>query len=612
VIVRALPKKSRPAHLFGCAIVASLLLPISSTQLSDAQTRQRRPPTLQPSASQAPSREGSIKGRVFDESGQPFSNIVVTVRPVNGEYETRREVVTDEDGNFNVESLSAKAYTVECEARGYVEDDSDGSSTHHLIGDTVTLRLRKGGAITGRVADESGARLVKASVGVYRVRDGEGRLLRSPQRWDNAETDDRGVYRAYGLEEGSYILVVERVGRYDDHELRNESPTYYPSATADGAREVMVQRGAEASRIDIIRRALRGHAVSGKSSGVTRKSSSDEAYVTLVHSKSGVTQASSWQGYEQKRAFTFYGVPDGDYYLIAQDEYDEPKAASQPLRVKVAGNDVTGLDLKLLPFGSIAGRVLMEPAPKSASRSDCKSKRPLTAEEIVVEALRVERDRDNDLVSMVFASKRSSLPDEKGNFVLERLSPGRYHVGMNLVSEDLYVRSITMAGRLQEQRNPPSTVGIKSGDNVKGLEVRVAEGAAGVRGRIVPSDAIVKPQSRLCVHLMPAERESADDAVRFFETDAKENGEFAFANIAPGRYWLLVRQSSDPSSERSASESAEAGSRAQLRRESEVAGNSLELQPCHRVINYVVRYAPESVRPSRKVASHTNLSGPLK
>jgi hypothetical protein len=72
-----------------------------------------------------------------------------------------------------------------------------------------------------------------------------------------------------------------------------------------------------------------------------------------------VTQASGWQGYEHNRAFTFYGVPDDDYYLIAQDEYDEPKAASQPLRVKVAGNDEAGLDLKLLQFGSIAGRVLM-------------------------------------------------------------------------------------------------------------------------------------------------------------------------------------------------------------------------------------------------------------
>jgi hypothetical protein len=201
---------------------------------------------------------------------------------------------------------------------------------------------------------------------------------------------------------------------------------------------------------------------------------------------------------------------------------------------------------------------------------------------------------------MVFASKRSSLPDEKGNFVLERLSPGRYHVGMDLVSEDLYVRSITMAGRLQEQRNPLSTEAIKSGDNVKGLEVRVVEGAAGVRGRIVPSDAIAKPQSRLCVHLVPAERESADDAVRFFETDAKENGEFAFTNIAPGRYWLLVRRYSNPRSERSAPEAAEAVARAQLRRESEAAGNSLELQPCQRMINYLVRYVPDSVAPSRR------------
>lgn len=612
MIARAMPKYERPAHLFGCAIVTSLLLLIFSTPLTDAQTSNRGPAMRQRSASGAHARTGSIKGRVFDESGHPFPNIVVNVRPVNGEYASRREVVTDEDGNFNVEGLLAKAYTVECEASGYVEDDTDGSSTHHLIGDSVTLRLLKGGVITGKVTDESGARLVKARVGVYRVRDGEGRSLRSPQRWSDTKTDDRGVYRVYGLEQGSYILVVGGVGRYEDHEHQRESPTYYPSATADGAREVVVQRGAEVSGIDIIRRALRGHAVSGRCSGAANQQSIDEAYINLVHAASGVIVASGWQGHEKNRSFSLYGVQDGDYYVVAQDDYDEPGAAAQAVRVKVAGADVTGLDLKLLPFGSIAGRVLMETVPKSASRSDCKSKRQLAAEETVAQALRIEPDLENDRGSMVFASDRSSLPDEKGNFVLERLAPGRYHVRMDLVSEDLYVRSITMTGRLPEQRIPLSTVAIKPGDNVKGLDVHIAEGAASVRGRIITSDAIAKPQRKLCVHLVPAGRESAADAVRFFQTDAKENGEFEFANIGPGRYWLLVRQCSTARSELSSPEAAEATARAQLRREAEAAGNAIELHSCQRAVDQTVRYAPEPAGPSRKVASVTNLRGSLK
>jgi len=55
-----------------------------------------------------------------------------------------------------------------------------------------------------------------------------------------------------------------------------------------------------------------------------------------------VIQAERWQGHDEKRAFALYGVPDGDYLLIAQDDHDEPSAASQPLRVKVAGSDVPG------------------------------------------------------------------------------------------------------------------------------------------------------------------------------------------------------------------------------------------------------------------------------
>src|SRR5258708_2619662 len=92
-------------------------------------------------------RGGIIAGRVLDEGGQPFSSVIVTVLPAKGTYEQRRQVATDDAGNFRVTDLAPAAYLVECNAEGYLEDPDDDSHTYHLTGDSVTLRMRKGGVI---------------------------------------------------------------------------------------------------------------------------------------------------------------------------------------------------------------------------------------------------------------------------------------------------------------------------------------------------------------------------------------------------------------------------------------------------------------------------------
>ena len=597
--ISALPKKTYLARQCSRVIIASSLLLTSSLSLSEAQTRTSRPTAPQRSTQRSRSSEGSINGHVVDEAGQPLPRVVVYILPVNGEYDDRREAITDDDGSFSVDGLSAKAYTVECEVSGYVEGDSENSNGYHLIGDSVTLKLYKGGVITGKVLGESGEPLVKAEVAMQRVRDGKGRPLRVAQSSGHVVTDDRGIYRAYALEEGSYILKVGQVGQYEDDELRNQSPTYYPSSTADAAGEVVVRRGAEVSGIDIIRREMRGHAVSGKCSGATRKGSADETYVKLIYVKNGVLQAGGWQGYQQNRSFSFYGVPDGDYYVIAQDDYDEPGAASQPLRIKVEGNDVTGLELRLSPFGSIAGRVVMESVQKSARTPECKPKRQLSAQEVVARALGDSDDTQSDLINAFFGSDRSSLPDENGNFVLDRLPPGRYQLDMDLVSEDYHVRSITTVGQSPERRIPASPLMIKSGENIKGVVVSISDGAAGVRGRIFARDQISKLPTGLRVHLVPAAVDGAANSMRFLQTDASENGEFAFKSVPPGRYWLLAR-SKNASGQKNAPEVSEAVMRSLLLREAATTNNSIQLQPCQRTTNYQLRYIPTSAQPSRK------------
>ena len=531
-------------------------------------------------------RAGSIKGRVLDESGRPFANAVVYISPLNGVYEETREMVTDENGNFQADGLVARPYVVECYAKGYVGEDSNA---YHLIGESITLWMRKGGVITGTV-NSLNEPVVKAKVHAIRVRDGEGRSLSSPQNWDNVETDDRGIYRIYGLESGSYLLMVNQIGKFDDNALRNESPIYYPSATRYGAQEVAVNQGQEASGINITYRNEPGHIISGRCSGILKPSS--EAYMKLVHAESGVVQERAWKGYKENGSFIFYGVPDGDYYVIAQNDYDEPSAASLPFKVVVKGKDVTGIELKLAPFGSIAGRVVKEATPKTELKTECKPAREVLIGETVVRALR-QKAAAKDMTALLFGSAVSSAPDEKNDFLIQNLPPGQYFLKMDLLGEDLYVASATRRatdGKTIDTAQNPLT--IKPGERVTDITITVRAGAASIRGAVAALADKAKAPAQLYVYLVPSERENADLAVRYAETKTQSDNSFAFTNIAPGRYLLLVRPVTDDETDNAFSlAGSTAAGRAALRREAEKFNRQIDLQPCQRITGYSISSA---------------------
>ena len=135
--------------------------------------------------------------------------------------------------------------------------------------DHVTVNLVKGGVITGRVTNQSGEPVIAINVSVARVRDGEGKAaLGGGGR--PATTDDRGIYRAYGLMAGTYLVSADSgMNSFPGSPYLGTVPVFHPSNTRDGATEVTMQAGGEASGIDIRYRLESGHVISGKVSGAT-------------------------------------------------------------------------------------------------------------------------------------------------------------------------------------------------------------------------------------------------------------------------------------------------------------------------------------------------------
>jgi hypothetical protein len=328
---------------------------------------------LHPAAAQpapaAASHLGSITGRVVSDDGQPLVGVRVSVSAfdANAVNRSTQAALTDGEGNFRTDGLRPAAYQVTAYTPGYVTPRPPGGEpTYHRLGETVTLTLRKGGVITGKVTDALGEPVVGVAVNPVLVRDEGGRKALAMTSVPGFMTDDRGLYRLYGLTPGVYVVRVSGDPSFGGRTAADgDIATYHPSATADDAAEVAVGAGEEITGVDIRHRGERGHVVSGKvvglnSEGVqTSPTGMVEAVtINLARMPGGVPVGSTFVVVrESRRGFSFRGLPDGEYELVARLGFPgKDGSVSAPRRVTVRGGDVTGVELVLAPLGSVAGR----------------------------------------------------------------------------------------------------------------------------------------------------------------------------------------------------------------------------------------------------------------
>jgi protocatechuate 3,4-dioxygenase beta subunit len=608
------------------AINAGAQQPNPSPQEKLATSTQQNAPSAATATRQTRSR--TITGRVVDEGNSPISDATIVSLPAgianapqSAATATRiRPTSTDEQGKFTLENLTPGAYIMVAQVPGYVIapdlDDDTRQQKYYRPGDYATIRLIKGGVITGTITNSSGEPVIGVRVNPMRLRDLKGRSTQQTvfdvqHEW---KTDDRGVYRIYGLEPGVYLInaggrsiIPILMGGYD-----GDVPTYYPSATRDTATEVTLHSGEEITGLDIRYRDARGHVVSGM---VTGGAPASPVVVTTVILNEAATGAFAGMAIAPlapgAHAFAFDGVPDGEFMVTAAAS--DYTSGSTPRRITIKGTDVTGIELALAPFGSIEGRVTLEPVPAAdRAKVECQNKRISSIEEAVILA-RLDSKSQPDEKSKeqaapgktfsLFPFAVDSTPNNKGEFKVSMLDAARYHIALRLPGEDWYVRAITLPS------DPPATSSqdaarngllIKSGEHVKGITITLAEGAAGARGRILPATEGAHLPAVLRLHLVPAEKESPDATLRFAEVTVQSDGAFALTNLAPGRYWILMRPTpEDPAADTAPRPVAwDAEGRARLRKEAEAANLIVDLQPCQRLTDYVLRYTP----PAKKKA----------
>jgi hypothetical protein len=263
-------RQGAAAFLLLLPLVLMMSGPASALAQSQPAAKSTASPSPTPAEKRGPDENppatGSIKGRVVADDGQPVVNATLMAQAVNGPPSVRPAQV-DSEGKFSFDDLPPGGYIVFAIAPGYIDEAMSTGDPNdwprHLIGEQLKIKMIKGGVITGKVTNAKGDPIVGVPVHAVALNNP------SPSPTEllgagGAESDDRGIYRIYGLRPGPYVVSAGGPGQFGfapSNGFDLDVPTYYPSATRDTAFPVVVRSGDETTGIDITYSGAEGHRI---------------------------------------------------------------------------------------------------------------------------------------------------------------------------------------------------------------------------------------------------------------------------------------------------------------------------------------------------------------
>jgi protocatechuate 3,4-dioxygenase beta subunit len=441
---------------------------------------------------------GSVSGRVTVK-GKPLPGIIVALS--RGESGTRTKPIlkstTDEDGKYRITNVPAGTYHVTPMASTFVFYDSSrggGFGKDLLIADGEAIEgldfaMIRGGVITGRITDSEGRPVVEEFVHLETL----DQSIPLPPGAEAVQSDDRGIYRAFGVPPGKY-WVSAGLGETGFGGGARSRPSYrrtfYPGTTEQKqAKIVDVTEGSEANEINIaLARMAKGVSVSGRvvDSQNGEPVGNVRVYFTKIIVQEHLTANSGGPilRSNDEGEFKAEGLTPGTYRLSLNDQSLNVRA--DPVTFEVFDEDVTGLLIKTMMGATLGGVLVIE----NSSQTGAAKKFP----ELFVVAF----TRDD---SPYGGSTRYSPVKPDGTFYITGLPAGtlKFSLGWSHDGEgrNLVISRIEREGVIQ-----PDGLQIRDGEQVTGLRVIAIEGTGSIRGSIKIENGSLEPDARVYVSLM--------------------------------------------------------------------------------------------------------------
>jgi protocatechuate 3,4-dioxygenase beta subunit len=527
-----------------------------------------------PAQSVTPQTAAVISGIVLQENTRiPLKNVQVAATRGPGPKDSdevedgpsadrKFSTKTDDKGHFEFADLQPGTYYVHASHVGMVMKGArarEGMLVTLVAGKPQTLNLvmQPGAVITGRVLNEDGEPMQHVSVGAMRyIYTIYGRHLSSTG--NTVETDDKGEYRLFGLQPGSYLIAADaRRGGFGDDTggaisaLSGAGPakpnstvyvaTYYPNETSpEQATSVVVKPGDEAQANLSLSR-VPAHNISGTISGLPAAKASEkeeEGYRFVMAIREG---APSPMGMaligKDSSSFKISSVPSGKYKIVATQAGTESGSYGYK-EVTVDSSDVTGLVISVSSAASshITGMV----------RTEGEAKLDYSKLLVVLapQAAANEQADEDTAGEYAYAFRDGGGYAEikkDGSFKIDLApSPRSYQAVLTARGsgfEDWFTSKVLIGGK------EVLDSGFKAAEVQRGaMEIIISNKGATLEGNA--SDAQQKPFSNAEVIAIPSDPKLRKRFDLLHTTTADTQGHFKFRGVRPGEYVVFALEDS--------------------------------------------------------------------
>ena len=310
----------------------------------------------------------SISGRVTVK-GQGVEGAAVGLMRTSPQTSTTSfHAITNDDGNYRITNVPPGAYRVVVSAPGFTPALNADNSHAVLInkGDVlegIDFVLLRGGVITGKVTDTDGRPVMEEEVRITATQPDERQYFRVNP---TARTDDRGIYRAYGIPPGTYFVSAgkERGAAFSNRFDRDGfNQTFYPEASdTSAAKAISVTEGSETNDIDIVlNRSLGRYSLHGKViDSETGKPLPNVGYSVQMFINSRTSATVSTTAVTNKDGeFRWRDLEPGKYAIHLSVPSDSDLRA-ESVTFEVIDQDVTNLIVKTSRGSSVSGVIVFE------------------------------------------------------------------------------------------------------------------------------------------------------------------------------------------------------------------------------------------------------------
>lgn len=518
-----MPKRQTHGRLLSAARAAFALTLLLALPAAQALAQREAP--------------ASVSGRVREgERGIAGMSVVVMSSDPSQRFKPVGRARTDAEGRYRVTGLPPGKYVVTPMSPAYVLLDiknfPPGKPLTLSAGDSVEdtdFQVLRGGVITGRVTDADGNPVVMETVQLTPVdvtpEQQRSNVLAVDQR--DLATDDRGVYRVYGLRPGRYRVSVGSDGRT----LRAPGAKYYrrtfhPSATEESqAKVVEVTLGGETENVDItLGSPEKTFRVSGRFvyADTNQPAQVSSFGYSMLDPSTGNRFGDSAGGSSNARGeFQASGLAPGRYKIFAHPSQSEPADwYSDAVPFEITDSDVSGVVVKLTRGLTVSGVVTIEGLADRAAAAR------------MLAGVRLhgftQWTGNSDPGSAAFVRLVTLAPD--GSFQMTGVRPGRLRFDVSTSEVKGLVFSRVELGGAEQNDG----ITISEGANVTGVRVVLVYGSATLRGQANVAGGAALPQgSRTFV---VARRVGTSEGRPTKAADADARGRFQIEGLPAGEY----------------------------------------------------------------------------